>query len=122
MAVVVVPPFANTRCSEPPNKDKVVLGKLLLVQLEGEDKAETIPLQLLRGSFPIGKSTDRITHSPRSRERRREVREGIDMLARDLRGRLPIVECKSQSDLLLESDVANEKKPVDCSRSRLWKG
>jgi hypothetical protein len=122
VAVVVIPPFANTRCGVPSNKDEDVLRELLLVKLQREDKAETVPLELLRASFPAGKSTDRVTHSPRPREGRREVSEGTDVFARDLRGCLPIVECKSQRNSLLESHVANEKKSVDGSRPALWKG
>ena len=34
LAIIVTPPFANTGCSEPSDKDNVVLGKLLLAKLE----------------------------------------------------------------------------------------
>ena len=122
LAIVVVPPFANTRCSEPSNKDKAVLCKLLLVQLEGEDKAETIPLELLGAGFAAGKLSNRITHSPRSGEGRWKAGEGIDVLARDLRSRLPAIKRKSQGNLLLESDVSNKKIPVNGSGSGLWQG
>jgi hypothetical protein len=82
--IIVVPPFTGTGCSEPSNEDDGVLGKLLLVKLERDDKAETIPLELLRTILTIGKSSDRITYSPRPREGRREVREGADVLAHNL--------------------------------------
>ena len=66
--IVVVPPFADTRWVEPSNKDHIVLGKLMLVKLKVNDKPETVPLELLRITLAIGKSTDCITYSPRSTE------------------------------------------------------
>ena len=84
LPVVVVPPFAGTGCSVPSNEDDIMLGKLLLVELEGDDKAETIPLELLRTILAIRKPTDRITHGPRPREGRRELCEGVDVLAGNL--------------------------------------
>lgn len=70
VTVIVVPPFADTGGSEPPNKDEGVLDKFLLVKLEVNDKAETIPLELLGTTIGIGKSTNGITYSPRSRKGR----------------------------------------------------
>jgi hypothetical protein len=99
-----------------------VFGKLLLVKLEVEDKAETIPLELLRTAVRIGKLSNRITYGPRSGEGRREMSEGIGVFARDLRGCLPVIECKPESNLLLESDVADKNRPVEGSRSGFRKG
>lgn len=70
VTAIVVPPFADTGGGEPPNKDEGVLGKFLLVKLEVDDKAETIPLELLGSRIGIGKSTNGITYSPRSRKGR----------------------------------------------------
>jgi len=78
-----------------------------------DDKAETIPLELLRTAITTGKLSDRITHGPRSREGRRELGEGVDVLAQDLGSGLPVVEGKPESDLLLESDVADKNGPVE---------
>lgn len=61
-----------------------MLGKLLFVKFEGDDKAETIPLELLRATLAICKLSDRIADSPRSREGRREMNEGVDVLAQNL--------------------------------------
>jgi hypothetical protein len=97
-----------------------VLGKLLFVKLEVDDKAETIPLELLGTTLTIGKLSDRITNGPRSRERRRKVSEGADVFAQDFRGGLPIVESKPDGNLLLESDVADENGPIEGSRPGLW--
>jgi hypothetical protein len=99
-----------------------VLGKLVLVKLEGDDKAETVPLEFLRTTLTIGKSTDRIAYRPRSWEGRREMREGGDVLAEDLGSGLPVVKGKPESNLLLESDVADKYRAVESSRPRLWKG
>ena len=44
--------------------------------------------------------------------------EGVDVLTQDLRGGLPVVEGKSESNLLLESDVADKNRPVESS----WTG
>jgi hypothetical protein len=68
-----------------------VIGKPLLVKLEGDHEAETIPRQVLGTTVAIGKPTNHITHSPRSREGRREMGERGYVLAGDLRGRLPVV-------------------------------
>ena len=121
MAIVVVSPFTDTRCSEPSDEDDVVLGKLMLVNLEMDDKAETVPLELLRTTLTIGKSTDRITYSPRSGEWRREMREGAGVLADDLGSRLPVVKSKPESNLFLESDVSEKDRTVESSRPRLGK-
>jgi hypothetical protein len=80
-SLVVIPPFTNTGSSVPSNKDHVVVGKPLLVKVEVDDKTEPIPLQLLGTRIAIGKSTNRITYGPRPREGRREMRNGIDVLA-----------------------------------------
>jgi hypothetical protein len=83
-----------------------------------DDEAETIPLEFLRTPLTAGKLSDRITHGPRSREGRRELGEGVDVLAQDLRGSLPVVEGEPKSDLLLESDVADKNGSVESS----WSG
>jgi len=93
----------------------------MLVQLEGDDEAETVPFELLGTSLTIGESADRITYSPRSRERRREMSEGINVLAGDLGSSLPVIEGKPESNLLLESDVADKDRTVEGSRSGLRK-
>lgn len=121
-AVIVVPPFADTRCSVPSNENEVVFNEPLLVKLEVKDKAETIPFELLRTTIAISKPANRITHSPRPWEGRREMGKGADVLAGDLRGRLPVVEGEPESNLLLESDVANKNRPVDSGRPRLREG
>jgi hypothetical protein len=121
-AIVIVPPFANTRCGEPPNKDYVVLGKLLLIKLEVDNKTETIPIAFLGTTVTICKPTNGIAYGPRPGEGRREMRKGIDVLAQNLGGGLPVVECKPDSNLLLESDVANKNRPVESSRSGPRKG
>ena len=120
-AIVIVPPFTDTRGSEPPNKVDVVLGKLLLVKLEVDDKAETIPLWRLRTTLTVGKLSNHIADGPRSREGRREMSEGADVFAQDLRGCLPVIEGKHEGNLLLESDVADKNRPVESSRPRLGK-
>jgi len=100
-----------------------LLGKPLLVEVEVDDKAESIPLQLLgTTTITIGKSTNRITYSPRSGEGRREMGERSDMLAGNLRGCLPVIKSKPESDMLLESNVANKDRPVESSGSRPRKG
>jgi len=121
-AIVIVPPFANTRCGEPPNKDYVVLGKLLLIKLEVDNKAEAIPIAFLGTTVTAGKPTNGIAYGPRPGEGRREMRKGIDVLAQNLGGGLPVVECKPDSNLLLESDVANKNRPVESGRSGPRKG
>ena len=121
VAIVVIPPFADTRCTEPSDKDDVVLGKLLLVKLEVDDKAETVPLEFLRTTLTSGKLTDRITYSPGSREGGREMNEGAGVLADDLGSGLPVVKSKPESNLLLKSDVADKDGAVESSRPRLGK-
>jgi hypothetical protein len=121
VSVIVVPPFTGTRCSKPSDEDDVVLGKLMLVKLEVDDKAETIPLELLRTVLAGCKSTDRITYSPGPGEGRREMIEGAYVLAEDLGSCLPTVEGKPDSDLLLESDVADKDRAIESSRSGLGK-
>ena len=121
-SIVIVPPFANTRCGEPPNKDYAVLGKLLLIKLEVDDKAETIPIALLGTTVTTCKQTDGIAYGPRSGEGRRETRKGVDVFAQNLRGGLPVVERKPDGNLRLESDAANENRPVESSRSGTRKG
>ena len=116
LAVVVIPPFTNTGCGEPPNKDGVLLGKLLLVKLEMDDEAETVPLELRRTALTVGKSSDRVSYSPRSREGRRELRKGGGVLAEHLGSGLPIVEGEPDRNLLLESDVANKDGTVKSRR------
>jgi hypothetical protein len=116
-AVVVVPPLADARGGEPPDEEDIELGKPLFVKVEVDNKAETIPLELRRTSLTTGKLTDRITHRPRSREGRRKLGEGIDVLTQDLWGGLPVVEGKSESNLLLESDVADKNGSVEGSRT-----
>jgi len=120
-AVIVVPPFADSRCSVPSNEDHVMIGKPLLVKLKGDHKAETIPRQVLGTTIAISKSTNRIAYSPRSGEGRREVGERSYVLAGDLRGRLPVVESKPDRNLLLESNVTNEDRPIESRWSRLRK-
>lgn len=75
LTIVVVPPFADIRCSVPSNKDDGMFDKLLLVQLEVDDKAETIPLQILGTTIGVGKPANRVTNSPRSREGRWKLGE-----------------------------------------------
>jgi hypothetical protein len=116
LPIVVVPPFADTGCSEPSDEDDVVLGKLLFVKLQVDDKAETIPLELLRTTLAIGKLSDGITHGPRSREGRREMGERVCVLAQDLRSCFPAVESEPEGNLLLESDVADKNGPVESGR------
>jgi hypothetical protein len=94
----------------------------LLVKLEVNDEAETIPLQILGSTIAIGKMTNRITYSPWSREGRREMGEGIDVFAWDFRGCLPVIQSKPEGNMLLESDVANKDRPVESSGSRPGKG
>ena len=60
LAIVVVPPFADTGCCEPPDEDDVVPGKVLLVKLEMYRKAETVPFVLLRASLAVCKPSDRV--------------------------------------------------------------
>lgn len=120
-AIVIVPPFADTRGSEPPNKVDVVLSKLLLVKLEVDDKAETIPLGRLRTTLAISKLSNRVTDSPRSGEGRREMSERVGVLAQDLRGCLPVIEGKPEGDLLLKSNVADKNRSVESSWPRLGK-
>jgi hypothetical protein len=122
VAVVVIPPLTDARCGEPSDKDDVVFDKSLLVELEVDDKAKAIPLELLGAIFAIGKPTDRITYGPRSGERRRELREGADVFAWYFRSSLPVVECKPESNLLLESDVTDKNRPVESCRSGFGKG
>ena len=121
-AIVIVPPFANTRCGEPPNKEYAVLGKILLVKLEVDDKAETVPIAFLGTTVTISKPTYGIAYGRRAGEVRREMRKGIGVLARNLGGGLPVVECKPDSNQLLESDVTNKDRPVESGRSRPGKG
>ena len=121
LAIIVIPPFADTGCSEPSDEDDGVLGKLLLVKLEMDYKAETVPFVLLGASLAACKPSDRITYSPRSRERRREMSERVDVLAKDLRSGLPVVKGKPESNLLLESDVADKDGAIKGSRSGLGK-
>ena len=80
---LVVPPFTDTRCTEPPNRDHVVLGKLMFVKLEVDGKPETVPLELLRTALIIDKSTDRITYSPQPVEWEREGSKGVDVFAEE---------------------------------------
>ena len=89
LVIVVVPPFTNTGCGVHSNEDDVVLSELLLVKLD--DEAGAIPLELLGTTLAVGQSSDRITYGPRSREGRREMCEGVDMFAEDLRSGLPVV-------------------------------
>ena len=116
LAIVVIPPLADTRRSVPSNKDKALLGKLLLVKLEMDDKAETVPLELLRTALTSCKSTNRIAYSPRPREGRREMIERVYVLAGDLGSGLPIIKGEPEGNLLLESDVANKDRPVESRR------
>jgi hypothetical protein len=44
------------------------------------------------------------------------------VLAEDLGSGLPVVKGKPESNLLLESDVADKYRAVESSRPRLWKG
>ena len=81
--VVVVPSFTDTRCVEPPNRDQVVLSKLMFVKLEVDGKPETVPLELLRTALIIDKSTDRITYSPQPVEWEREGSKGVDVFAEE---------------------------------------
>jgi len=118
VSIVAVPPFTDSRCSEPSNEDHVVLSKLTLVKLEGDDKTETVPLELLRTALTCCKSTDHITHSPRPSEGRREMVERVYTLAGDLGSGLPVVEGKPESNLLLESDIADKDRAVENSRPR----
>jgi hypothetical protein len=118
-SIVVVPPFTDTRGSVPPDEEDVELGKPLFVKVEVDDKAEAIPVELLRTTLTVGKSSDRISDGPRSREGRRKMGEGVDVFAQDLRGCLPVVEGKSESNLLLESDVADKNGPVESGRPGL---
>lgn len=122
VTVIVVPPFADTGGSEPPNKDEGVLEEFLLIKLEVNDKAETIPLELLGPRIGIGKSTNGITHSPRSRKGRWKVGKGTDVFTRDLRGCLPVIEREPESNTLLESYVTNKDRAIDGGRTRLGKG
>ena len=118
LAVVVIPPFTNTGCGEPSNKDDVLLGKPLLVKLEMDYEAETVPLELRRTALTVGKSADRITHSPRSREGRRKLGERAGVLAEHLRSGLPIIEGEPEGNLLLKSDVADKDGAVESCRPR----
>jgi hypothetical protein len=83
-AIVVVPPFADTRSSEPSNEEDVELGEPLFVKVEVDDKTETIPLELLRTTLTAGKLSNCISDGPRPREGRRELGEGVGVLAQDL--------------------------------------
>ena len=116
MSIVVVPPFTDSRCSKPSDEDHVVLGELILVKLEGDDKAETVPLELLRTALTSCKSTNRIAYSPRPREGRREMIERVYVLAGDLGSGLPVIKGKPESNLLLESDVTDKDRAVESSR------
>jgi len=116
VSIVVVPPFTDGRCTEPSDEHHVVLGKLVLVKFERNDKAEAVPLELLRTALTSCKSTDRITYSPRPREGRREMIERAYVLAEDLGSGLPVVEGKPESNMLLESNVADEDRAVESSR------
>jgi hypothetical protein len=98
-----------------------VLGKLLLVQFEVDNEAETVPLEVLRTALTIGELSDRITNGHRSREWRREVCEGVDVLAQNLRGRLPVIEGKPNRNLLFKSDVADKDGSVESGRPGLGK-
>jgi hypothetical protein len=73
-------------------------------------------LELLRTALAIGQLSDRITDGPRPRERGREMSEGVDVLAQDLRGGFPVIKGKPESNLLLESDVADKDRPVESGR------
>jgi hypothetical protein len=94
-----------------------VLGKLLLVKLEVDDKAETIPFVLWGTTLSVGKLTDSVTNGPRSREGGREMSEGVGMFAGDLRSGLPVVEGKPDGNVLLESNVADKNGTVESSRA-----
>jgi hypothetical protein len=47
--------------------------------------------------------------------------EGVDVLAQNLRGGLPVVKGKPEGNVFLESDVADKNGPVESSRPRLGK-
>jgi hypothetical protein len=94
-----------------------VLDKLLFVKLEVDYKAETIPSELLRTTLATCKLTDGITHSPRSGKGRRELGEGAGVLAQNLRSGFPIVEGEPESNLFLESDIADKNGPVESGRT-----
>ena len=72
-ALIVVPPFPDARRGVPSDKNNGMICKLLLEKVEVDDKAETIPFQLLGTTITIGKSANRITYGPRSGEGRREM-------------------------------------------------
>jgi len=116
VSIVVVAPLTDSRYTEPSDKDHVVLGKLALVKLEGDYRAETVPLELLRTALTSCKSTDRITYSPQPGKGRREMIEGAYVLAEDLGSGLRVVEGKPESNMLLESDVADKDRAVESSR------
>ena len=92
----------------------------MLVKIEVDDKAETIPLELLKTVLTIGKLIGR-TPTALNREGRRETREGAGVLADDLGSSLPAVKSKSESNLFLESDVSSKDRVVENSRPRLGK-
>ena len=116
VVVIVVPSFADARCFEPSDEDEVLFGKLMLVKLEVDDKAEMVPLKLQRIALAISKSTDRVAYSPQSREGRKEMSEGVDVLAGDLGSGLPDVKGKPEGNLLLEGDVADKDGAAESSQ------
>jgi hypothetical protein len=79
--LIVIPPFTDARCSEPSNKGEVVGGKVPLKEIEVDDEAETIPLEILRVTITIGRPDNRVRHSPRCKEGRRNMRKGGDVFA-----------------------------------------
>lgn len=93
-----------------------MLGKLLLVEIEVDDKAETIPFELVRWTLAVSEQPDRVTDCPRSREGGRELSKRVDVLTGDLRGSFPVIEGEPESNLLLESDVADKNGPVESGR------
>jgi len=93
---VVVPPLSDPGCGVARDEPEGAIPELLDVILERDREREAVP------SRPVGDVGRCVAEGARARERRRESREGGDVLAVDLGGRLPVVKRESDGDLLLE--------------------